>query len=49
MLALDFFYAQLRIRTITAMAIRITKSQSKLRAIGTERLNFRFWRIGILI
>jgi hypothetical protein len=38
-------YVQLRMATMIQKAIKITRSQSKLRAIGTERLNFRFWRI----
>jgi hypothetical protein len=40
----DVSYVQLRITTTTQKTITIARSQSRLRAIGTERLNFRLSR-----
>jgi hypothetical protein len=42
-------YAQLRRKTIAQNAIKITRIQSKLYAIRSERLNLRFSRIQIFV
>jgi hypothetical protein len=42
-------YVQLRITRTTQKTIKIAKSQSRLRAIGTERLNSRLWRTEIFL
>ncbi len=40
-------YVQLRITRTAQKTIKTAKSQSRLRAIGTERLNSRLWRTEI--
>jgi hypothetical protein len=41
---LDLSYLQLRTTRTTQKTIKIARSQSRLRAIETERLNSRLWR-----
>jgi len=42
-------YVQLRITRTAQKTIKTAKSQSRLRAIGTERLNLRLWRTEIFL
>jgi hypothetical protein len=42
--AFDLSYVQLRTTRTAQKTITTAKSQSRLRAIGTERLNSRLWR-----
>jgi hypothetical protein len=43
------FFVQLRITRTAQKTIKIARSQIRLRAIGTERLNCRLWRTEIFL
>jgi hypothetical protein len=45
----DLSYVQLRTTNTAPKTIKIAKSQSRLRAIGTERLNSRLWHTEIFL